>query len=73
MCDAPPRRRDAIRLVTLLGSVAFAVAWQTAPGQTGLRTLQVLFLPILFPMLFLVYGKFVVEVGAMSGYSRTPC
>jgi alpha-1,2-glucosyltransferase len=51
---------DAMRLLTLLGSVAliavvFAIARRTAPAQAGLRTLQVLFLPILSPVLFLVY------------------
>jgi len=51
---------DGLRLLVLLPSVALialasAVARRTAPAHPGLRTLQVLFLPILFPLLFLVY------------------
>jgi alpha-1,2-glucosyltransferase len=51
---------DGLRLLTLLPSLAlvalaFAVTRRTSPGHPGLRTLQVLFLPILFPLHFLVY------------------
>jgi hypothetical protein len=59
-----------MRLLTRLASVAliavvFAIARQMASAQTGLRTLRVLFLPILLPVLFLVYTEFAVELGAI--------
>jgi alpha-1,2-glucosyltransferase len=51
---------DALRLLTLLASagaiaVVREIARTVSPQDADLRTLQVLFLPILFPMLFLVY------------------
>lgn len=51
---------DALRLLSLLASagaiaVLRGVARSVSPRHADLRALQVLFLPILFPMLFLVY------------------
>jgi alpha-1,2-glucosyltransferase len=51
---------DAMRaLSTLLSALLLIVTWRiaryTAPEEVERRTLQVLFMPLLFPLLFLVY------------------
>jgi alpha-1,2-glucosyltransferase len=48
-------RTFSLLFSALLLAVVWRIAGRSAPGEAEMRSLQVLFLPILYPLLFLVY------------------